>query len=187
MADEAKTAPAAGWREARKARILHERAVALARRHDRPEEAEILIDIVKFRLAEESYAIESVFVREVQPLRGLTPVPCTPPFILGIVNLRGQILTVLDLKRFFDLPERGISDLDKLIILRAGPMELGVLADAVLGVDSIPMSHLQVSLPTLSGIRADYLRGVTDDRIAVLDAEKILADNRIVVREEVEG
>lgn len=178
---------AAGGRAGERDRVLHERAVALARRQERPEVAEVLIDIIAFRLADEDYGIESVFVREVQPLRGLTPVPCTPPFILGIVNLRGQILTVLDLRRFFDLPVRGLSDLDKLIILRAGTMELGILADAVVGVESIPMSHLQASLPTLAGIRADYLMGVTERRVAILDAEKLLADGRIAVREEVEG
>lgn len=166
-------------------RILHRRAAALARRHERPEEAEILIDIVEFALAQEFYAVESAFVREVQPLRGLTPVPCTPPFILGIVNIRGQILPVLDLKKFFELPERGISDLDKLLILSSGAMEIGVLADAILGVSSIPMSGLQSTLPTLSGIRADYLLGVTADRIAVLHTEKLLADQRIIVNEEV--
>ena len=64
--------------------------------------------------------------------------PCTPPFILGIINVRGQILAVIDLKRFFNLPDKGLSDLNKVIILRRGGLEVGLLADAVAGVQAIP-------------------------------------------------
>jgi purine-binding chemotaxis protein CheW len=170
---------------AEKTRILHGRAVALAHKPEAPDAVEDRVEVVEFLLAQEHYAIESAFVREVQPLKGLTPLPCTPPFILGIVNVRGQILTVIDLKRFFDLPEHGITDLDKLIVVRSGPMELGILADVIAGVRLIPKRSLQPALPTLSGVRADFLKGISEDRAALLDAEKLLADKRIVVCEEV--
>jgi purine-binding chemotaxis protein CheW len=66
-------------------------------------------------------------------------------------------------------------------------MELGILADAVVaGLRRIHMQDLQPSLPTLTEIRAEYLRGVTGDRLVVLDAEKILRDPKLVVRQEVE-
>lgn len=169
---------------ARKARVLHDRAVSLAHKTDKPEEAWILTDIVEFTLAGETYAVESAFVREVQPLRGLTPVPCTPPFITGIVNIRGQIVTVIDLKKFFDLPARGITDLDKLIILRSGGMEIGILADTIAGVRSIPLGAMETSSPAMAGFHARYLKGIGGDRTALVDVEKLLSDERIVVREE---
>jgi purine-binding chemotaxis protein CheW len=65
-------------------------------------------------------------------------------------------------------------------------MHFGVLADAILGVRRVPVADIQPSLPTLTGIREQYLRGVTSERTIVLDAEKLLADRKIVVQEQVE-
>ena len=165
---------------------LRARARALAR-EPQPEEANAEhLGVIEFLLAYERYAIESSVIREVYPLRELTPLPCTPPFVLGIVNVRGQILSVLDLKRFFDLPQKGLTDLNKIIIVRAGEMELGFLADAILGVRSLPLRQIHPTPATLTGIRAEYLRGVTQEGLIVLDMATILADRRILVDEEVE-
>ena len=167
-------------------KILRARAEALAREPQSKQGGEESIDVVEFLLAYESYAIESSCVREVYPLKDLTPLPGTPPFVLGVSSVRGQILSVIDLKKFFDLPEKGLTDLNKVIIVRADFMEFGILADAVLGVRSIPLQELQGPLPTLTGIRAEYLRGVTKERLVLLDAAKILSDKKIIVHEEVE-
>ena len=102
-----------------------------------------------------------------------------------MTSVRGQILSIVDLKSFFELPEETLTELNKIIIVRNGSAEFGILADALLGVRSIPLDELEPSLPTLTGIRAAYLRGVTPDRVAVLDVEKILSDERVVVHEEV--
>lgn len=166
---------------------LRGRRQALAQEPKKEEPAGDHLETVEFLLADETYGIESSYVREVYPLKELTPLPCTPPFVLGIVNVRGQILSVIDLKRFFDLPAKGLTDLNKLIIVRAGDMELGILADGIVGVRSIPLRDIQPSLPTLTGIRAEYLRGVTKERLVVLDGAKILSDQRIVVHDEVEA
>ena len=166
-------------------RILRERAQALARTPvQRADEA--TVEVVEFRLAGERYAIETAFVREAHPLKDLTPVPCTPAFVRGIVNLRGQIVTVIDLKKFFELPEEGIHDLHEVLIVQTPEMELGILADDVTGNLSIPVSALQPGLPTLTGVRAEFLKGVTADRLVVLDVAKILADKQTVVQEEVQ-
>src|SRR4051794_29498302 len=90
--------------------ILRARAQALARTPERPQIAETLLELLEFRLAQECYALENRYVQEVYPLKDLTPLPCTPPFVLGIVNVRGHVLPVLDLKKFFDLPEKGLTD-----------------------------------------------------------------------------
>ena len=167
--------------------IFAERARALAREPRAARATEDYLEVVEFLLAQEKFAVESLMVREVYPLKDLTVVPCTPPFVRGIINVRGQILTVIDLKKFFGMPEKGLTDLNKVIIVRAGGMELGLLADAVFGVRSLEVRDLQPALPTLDAIGADYLRGVTSGRTVVLDLMRILRDERIIVREEVGG
>lgn len=165
-------------------RILKARAQILAREPERVAGGEH-IEVVEFVLAYERYAIESRYVREVYPLENLTPLPCTPAFVLGIVNIRGEIIPVIDIKKFFDLPEKGLPDLNKVIVLHDSDMIFGILADSIAGVHLIPLAGIQPSLPTLTGIRDDYLRGVTAERIVVLDAEKLLTDEKLIVQEQV--
>ena len=165
-------------------RVLKARAQALAR-PGKARAADAVVEILEFFLAHETYAVESRHVREVRPLENLTPLPCTPPFVLGIVNLRGEIMSVLDIRKFFDLPERGLTDLNKVIVLQSGRMVFGILADTVAGVRRIPAAQIQPSLSTLAGIRERYLRGIAPDRTILLDAEKLLADEQIIVREQV--
>jgi purine-binding chemotaxis protein CheW len=167
--------------------ILRERAKALARVPERQDMARQRIDVVEFRLADETYAIEAAFVVEVFPLVNLTPLPGTPPFVSGIVTVRGRILSVVDIKRLFDLPEKGLTDLHQVIIVHKGDMELGILADEVTGMRSIFQDEIGPPLPTLAGIRAEYLRGVTKEALIVLDAGKMLSDPRIIVREKDES
>lgn len=169
-----------------KKRILKDRAKSLARQPEKEEDPGKQLQVVEFLLAHERYAIETAYIREAYPLKELTPLPGTPPFVLGIINVRGQILSLIDLKKFFELPEKGITDLNKVMIIHADEMEFGILADAIIGVRPVPFNELQPSLPTLTGIRADYLKGVTKERIVVLDAKKILFDKKIVVHKDVE-
>ena len=169
------------------AQILRARARALARPSEHAPAPATLLDVLEFRLAQERYGLEIRYVREVYPLKDLTPLPCTPPFVLGIVNVRGRILPVLDLKKFFDLPEQGLTDLHRIILVEGNDLEIGLLADATVGVQSIPVESLQLSLPTLTGIRSDYLKGVTAEGLVVLDVVRLLADPKITVHEEVEN
>jgi purine-binding chemotaxis protein CheW len=166
-------------------RVLTARARALARE---PKQVQATDErqLVEFLLAHETYAVESRHVKGVHRLENLTPVPCTPAFVLGIINLRGEILSVIDMRRFFDLPEKGLTDLNKVIILHSDSMSFGILADAVLGAGRVPLAEIQPSLPTLTGIREKYLKGVTGERTVILDAEKLLADETIIVQETVE-
>jgi purine-binding chemotaxis protein CheW len=143
------------------------------------------IEVVTFALAYETYAIETIYIDEVHPLKELTPLPCIPAFVAGIINVRGEVISVIDIKVFFELPAKGLTDLNKVIILSDGVMKFGILADAVLDVKRLPLRELQTSLPTLTGIREDYLRGITADRLVVLDAVGLLSDPKIIVHEEV--
>ncbi len=87
----------------------------------------------------------------------------------------------MDLKVFFDLPDQGFTNLSQVIILSSDKMEFGILADAVLGVAEISKNDIQPSLPTLTGIRADYLKGITGNGIVVLDVEKLLTDEKMCI------
>lgn len=181
-------APALGdaaAQEEERRRILRERSRELAREDAAVSTAADWLQVVEFDLAGEHYGVELQSVREVCMLKELTPVPGAPAFIVGIINLRGEIRTVINLKRFFELPCKGITELNKIIMLHVDGMELGILADFILGVRAVPVSSLQPTLPTLTGVRGDYLRGVTHDRLVVLDAAKLLASDRIIVNEEV--
>ena len=168
-----------------KRRILKARAAALAQEPAK-EKDEPSLEVVTFLLAYEMYGLESRWVREILPLRELTPLPWNPLFVAGIVNVRGRILPVIDIKKLFDLPEKGLTDLNKVLVVQGGELELGILADQVLGVRSISLSQIQPSLPTLTGIREDYLKGVTPERLVILDAEKILSDPQLAAGGAVE-
>ncbi len=165
---------------------LKERARILAREARSNEAGEEYIEIVEFLLAQERYGIETRHIREVYPLKELTPLPSTPPFVLGVVNARGRIVPVVDIKTIFGLPDRGLTDLNKLIIVRANGVELGLVADTIVGVQRVPLHDIQPSLPTLSGIRAEYLKGVTKERKVIIDAEKVLLDEKLLVHGDME-
>ncbi|MFP4474320.1 MAG: chemotaxis protein CheW [Desulfatibacillaceae bacterium] len=173
-------------RETRR-KVLHDRAFELGRTDGEHTSDEQTIQVVDFILGGERYAIELAHIREVYPLRDLTPLPCTPSFVVGIVNIRSQILSIVDLKDFFDLPDGGLTDARKIIILSSKDMEFGVLADDILGTRNVPVDTVQASMPTLTGIRAEYLYGVTGDRVVILDGAKILKDPGIVVEKEATG
>jgi purine-binding chemotaxis protein CheW len=164
--------------------ILKARASALAEEKKDAGASETL-DVVVFELARERYAFPLTQVGGVTLREGLTPVPCTPAFVLGIINLRGEIRTVIDLRTFFDLPPAGITELNQVLLIQDGGLQLGILADAIRGVVSVPVADLQPALPTLADLPADYVRGITSERLVVLEARKILSDPRILVNEEV--
>lgn len=165
--------------------ILKARASDLAREPVNEKGKQEFTEIIVFCLASEIYGIETSFVREVFPLKDLTPLPGTPPFVLGIVNVRGQILSVLDIKKFFNLPCSGLGELNKMIIIHNDSMEFGILADEIIGIQDILLGELQETLPTLEGIKKEYLKGIASNRLIVLDAEKLLSDKQFIVHEEV--
>jgi len=165
--------------------ILKQRAKELAKEPVKEFYDDNFLTVVEFMLAHERYALELNFVREVYPLKDLTPLPCTPSFVPGIINIRSQIISLVDLKKFFELPDEGITDLNRVIILHCENIEFGILADEILGVRLINAHNLQSYLPTLTAIGAEYLKGISEDRTIILDGEKILADPKIVVHEDI--
>lgn len=165
-------------------RILKARAQALAETPLSTEPGE-QIEVVEFLLAYERYAVETRYVREIYPLDHLTPLPCTPSYVLGIINIRGEIISVVDIKKFFGLPVKGITDLNKVIVLGYEDMLFGVLADDIGGIRQLPVTDMDSSQPIPAGIHQDYVQGITAEGLAVLDARALLLDESIVVQEQV--
>jgi purine-binding chemotaxis protein CheW len=165
---------------------LRLRAKILAQEVEKEGEAEEYCEALTFLLAQETYAIETRFIREVYPLTQLTPLPCKPDYVFGIINIRGQIITIMDMKKFFDLPEKGITNLNRVIVVRKDTMEVGILADEIIGIRNIPLSGLNPPLPTMTGIHAGYVSGITGEGVILLDVERFLTDKQLIVHEEVE-
>ena len=165
-------------------RIMDERARALARVPPAARPGAERIELVTFALANERYAVEMRCVREVARLVDVTPVPGTPDFIVGVTNLRGTVLAVIDLGRLFDLPRKGLTDLARIVVLGTDVAEFGVLADEVLGqLDLAAADILEAPAGAAGGGRA-HVRGVTRDALIVLDGEALLKDERLFVEDK---
>lgn len=161
--------------------VLKARAKELAKPPVSEDQSVDLVEIVEFTLGPEHYAFPSSLVSEVFRLVEITPLPSLPPFVMGVTNVRGRILSVVDIRRLLDFGDTGLTNLNRAIILSDGDMEVAVLADEVTGVYTSDSEKWQKSLPTLVGKREAYLRGVTKDRVVVLDAEKLLRSKDLLV------
>jgi purine-binding chemotaxis protein CheW len=164
-------------------RILEERARALAG----PllaEEAVDTVDLVVLTVGPERYGVDADLVGEVRPLADLTPVPGTPPCWAGIVNVRGTLYPVLDLRRYLDLAPVETGDRQpKVVLVSAAGLTVGLLVEDASGVRPVPAEAIAPPLGGASEAVTATVRGVTDDLLAILDVETLLADPRLVVKE----
>lgn len=165
--------------------VLLERARLLSQRPEDDLKPGERIDALIFVLSGEKYAVEASYILETLPLGDFTPIFCTPPFVLGVINLRGRIVSIIDLRRFFDLPDIGLSDLNRVIVVNNGSMEFGILADSIAGMHSLDKASLKPPPETFTGIREEFVAGISPERLALLDLGKIMTDRRILVHEEV--
>jgi purine-binding chemotaxis protein CheW len=161
--------------------ILRARARALAQQRVGVRPAEEALELVVFTVAGEHYGIASAHVREVYPLKALSPLPGVPPFLRGIANLRGRIVAVVDIRKFFDLPDSGLSDLNKLVVLTNDTMVFAILADTIQGMRRLPRGELQPPVAGAAGRYSEYVQGVSSDRLVVLAAHRLLADPRLTI------
>jgi len=168
-----------------KLKILKERALIIARPLLNEVNNGLEMDGLGFLLSDEQYIIDANFVAEVTPLQELTPLPCSPPFILGIINVRGRILSVINLKTFLNLQEKGITNLNRVIIVKHKDIEVGLLVDEVIGKIPVMMNSIHTAMSTLTSVQKEYLIGVTGDRSVLLDIKKFLSDEKIVINENV--
>jgi len=163
--------------------LLKARALEIAKTPEATEASTLQLEVTEFRFGEELYAFASTSVREVYSPKGITPLPCTPPFILGIVNVRGRILPVIDIKPLFGQPSPPKRTQSKIIIIHAEEMEVGLLADTIVGVRAISTTAIYPPLPTLAEFQSRYIRGITSDGTLILDATLLLTGSRLGSRE----
>jgi purine-binding chemotaxis protein CheW len=161
--------------------ILEKRARRKAGVPAQAPEAGAVIEVVLFMLGEERYALETNCVREILRVREITPLPGTPDFLVGITNLRGQILAVLDLRRFFDIKAQTATDRSRVIVLGQERIEFGFLADAVQEVVMLRIDEIREPPSSVAGIAHTYLRGVTAEALIVLDGKVLLNDARLFI------
>jgi purine-binding chemotaxis protein CheW len=177
--DAAARALAARAGERRAPEILRERARLAAGKPAGTAPEGGLLMVVEFTLGRERYAVDASDVVEVARLRELRRIPDLPEFVPGVINVRGRVVSVLDIGKFYGLPEKGLTDTHRAIVVRAKSIESAILADTVPGVREIPTAEVLPAPGTHGGIRADYLKGVTKDSMAILDVHRMLLDPRV--------
>lgn len=162
--------------------LMDERARALARIPSQPPAPSEVIEVATFTLSGERYAVETKYISKVVRLTDFTPVPGTPEFLGGVLNLRGEILALIDLRAFFGIAQPGLTDLSRIIVLGLDRDEFGIMADAVQEVTTLRVDEVfeaPGSLPGGGGRAA--LLGVTADARIVLDGAALLRDEALFI------
>ena len=134
------------------------------------------LQLVVFRLTREWYGVEIIKVKEVIKVSKITYLPSCPEHIAGIVNLRGYILSVTDLRPIFGLPHEEPTEKTRIIAIESGVFETGFLVDEVVASIEVPVSKIETALLTLPAERGKYLEGqckVDDKLIAIVNVEKV--------------
>jgi purine-binding chemotaxis protein CheW len=132
-----------------------------------------IIRVLAFRLGKERYGVDVTIVRNVRTIEKITRVPATPMFYHGVVNVRGQIISVLDLRLFFGLIADDLSKLE-LILVESSDLSIALLAEHIEEVQIIPLTHIEAG-------NVRYARGVTKERLIILDTDILLSDERLIV------
>ena len=145
---------------------------------------------VSFSLNNEKYCISLKYVREFRKYKlvSLTPVPCVPEFVKGIINLRGEFITVIDIKSFLQIPESKITDKTKIIVINSSDLQLGLVVDDVF--DIVNMSAEKLSHNTTSKFdnnKCTSVEVILEDGgiMSVFDLEKFLEDEKLYIEDAV--
>jgi purine-binding chemotaxis protein CheW len=163
--------------------VLEERARALARSTDEDESSGETIGMVVLAVGEERYGVEVQDVQEIEPLDKLTPIPGTPGFWSGVVNLRGSMYPVLDIERYLGLPSAEQVESPKVALVSRNGLSVGLLVDEVPEIRQVRVS--EIGPPVADGSsKAEVVRGVTPDMLSVLDLEALLSDPVLVIEDD---
>jgi len=145
--------------------------------YEREELKEETLQLVVFRLGREWYGVEITKVKEVIKAGKITYLPSSPEHIAGIINLRGYILSVTDLKTIFSLTHEEPTAKTRIIAIESGILETGFLVDEVVESIEVPVSKIELALLTIPAEGAKYIEGqckVDDKLIALVNVEKVL-------------
>lgn len=129
--------------------------------------------LLTFRFGDEQYGIDVDTVTGIRPAEKITRVPGVPQFYRGVINVRGQILSVLDLRQFFNLAPSESKKFE-LILLKLDNLSLALLANHVEEVQVVPRN-------TIEPVDTPYVRGVTANKLVVLDTKYLQNDDRLII------
>jgi purine-binding chemotaxis protein CheW len=162
-------------------KILEKRARVIALQADE-QENESRSQYLRFRLgAVERYGIPYQYLEELLYVGNLARVPCTPDFIAGVVNHRGELLTILDLKYFFRMPPVARGEDARIIVVKHDGVRVGLLVDEVDGNEEYPDSTLSSPLSSEGVSNMEYVLGIHAGSVTLLDVSAFLEDASIQV------
>lgn len=136
------------------------------------------MQLVVFDLAAEFYGVDIATVREIIRMQAITRVPGAPSFVEGIINLRGQVIPVVDLRKRLGLNVSEQTDDSRIVWVTINKHDVGVIVDAVTEVLRIPVSAIEPPSAMVAGVDSDYLRGIAklESRLIILlDLNKVLS------------
>lgn len=162
--------------------VMDRRAAKLSVVPERIPDTSEILEVVTFPVADEEFAVETRFVREVYRAGDITTLPGTPEFVLGLTNLRGEVLAIVDLCKLFGITRQAESA-KQTVVLGAERPEFGVLVDDVFEVITLRLDDVLDPPGSVAGATRDYLRGVTESGLLVLNGETLLHDERLFVDE----
>jgi purine-binding chemotaxis protein CheW len=142
---------------------------------DTPKEE--MVSLVTFRLDSEWYGVPILTTLEVLRIDKITYLPSAPSFIAGIINVRGNILSITDLKNIFGLSPSALSDKTRVVVIHKDDIETGLLIDEITEILTVPLSKIEPPLATIPASLVEYFKGAyksPDRLIAILNVEKLL-------------
>ena len=136
--------------------------------------------LVVFDLASEAYGVDIGAVREIIRMQDITRVPRTPDFVEGVINLRGKVIPVVDLRKRFMVPVAEQTDDNRIVVVDIGGQDIGVVVDAVTEVLRILSDSVEPPSSVITTTDSDYLMGICkleSRMIILLDLERVLSDD----------
>jgi purine-binding chemotaxis protein CheW len=147
------------------------------------------LKVIVFNLGSEQYGVEVDKVKTIERMMPMTRVPKTPKFVKGVINLRGVVVPVIDLRGRFGLKETEYTNDTRIIIVNAENLEVGLIVDAASDVIDLDADGIVDPPEVVGGVKAKYLRGVAklaDDRLLVmLNLSEVLNRSEIVQLEQI--
>ncbi len=131
-----------------------------------------------FTVEEEEYAFSILKVKEIIGLKKITKVPNLPNYIKGVINLRGNIIHLVDIRERFNMPVKEYDKTTVVIIMETGDRVLGIIVDQVTDVISIEEEEIQKPMNFEGGIETEFLQGLTkvnDRLVVILDVDKLIS------------
>lgn len=138
-----------------------------------------MLQWVTFQLEGETYGINVMQVQEVLRYSEIAPVPGAPAYVLGIINLRGNVVTVIDTRHRFGLPSTEITDHTRVVIIEADNHVVGILVDAVAEVVYLRQSEIETAPNVGNDENARFIQGVcnkNDQLLILVELDKLLTD-----------